>query len=50
MARMREGDSGHQQYPDGGDLAGGEQFLVGVEQSGKIIHNLLNQGIGSKIR
>jgi hypothetical protein len=45
---MREGDYGHQQYPDGGDLAGGEQLLVGVEQSGKIMHNSLNQWHGEQ--
>jgi hypothetical protein len=45
---MRDGDSGHQQYPDGGNFAGGEQLLIGVEQSGKIMHNSLNQGHGEQ--
>jgi hypothetical protein len=29
-------------------LAGGEQLLVGVEQSGKIMHNSLNQWHGEQ--
>jgi hypothetical protein len=41
-------NAGHQQWPDGGRTAGGEQLLVGVEQFDKLVHNLLNQKHGEQ--